>query len=69
MPIYEYRCQDCSEVFEKILWNSKEEGVCCPSCKGKNVNRLLSPFSRSGGLSGKGVSLPSTCGPSSSGFS
>lgn len=69
MPIYEYRCSDCSKIFEKIIWNSKEEGVSCPYCRGEKVVRLLSAFSKAGSQSGKGVSMPSACGPSSSGFS
>jgi putative FmdB family regulatory protein len=69
MPIYEYRCSDCSRTFEKIIWNSKGETIQCPYCKGEKVNRLLSTFSKAGGQSGNGISLPSSCGPSSSGFS
>ena len=69
MPIYEYQCSDCSRTFEKIIWTSKGETVQCPYCKGKKVTRLLSAFSKARGQSGDGVSLPSSCGPSSSGFS
>lgn len=69
MPIYEYRCADCSKIFEKIVWNSKDEEICCPECKGGKVVRLLSCFSKSAGKPGEGASLPSSCGPSSSGFS
>lgn len=69
MPIYEYRCADCSTDFEKLVWNSKDEIICCPNCQGEKVIRVLSAFSKSGGMSGKGVSLPSSCGSSSSGFS
>lgn len=69
MPIYEYRCADCSKDFEKLVWNTKDEIVCCPNCQGEKVIRVLSAFFKSGGMSGKGVSLPSSCGPSSSGFS
>ena len=69
MPIYEYRCLDCAQVFEKIIWNTQNETVCCPSCQGDKVLRLLSAFSSGSPRGGQGVSLPSTCGPSSSGFS
>jgi putative FmdB family regulatory protein len=69
MPIYEYRCLDCSKVFEQIVWNSKNEEVRCPVCKGEKVLRLLSAFSKGSGQVGKGVSIPSSCGPSPSGFS
>jgi putative FmdB family regulatory protein len=69
MPIYEYRCSECSRTFEKIIWNTKDEKVQCPYCKGEKVIRQLSAFSMSGTQSGKGVTMPSSCGPSSSGFS
>jgi putative FmdB family regulatory protein len=69
MPIYEYRCEKCSQVFEKITWNSKNEIIKCPYCNGEKVHKLLSTFSKAGRQGVEGLSLPSTCGPSSSGFS
>ncbi len=43
MPIYEYRCLDCSRVFGTlILSKADSEAVSCPSCKGKNLKRLIS---------------------------
>ena len=39
MPIYEYRCLDCSESFETLVLK-KDEMVQCPKCKGNNVERL-----------------------------
>jgi putative FmdB family regulatory protein len=69
MPIYEYQCSECSRIFEKIVWNSNDEKVFCPFCKGDKVIRQLSAFSLSGGQLGKGGALSSSCGPSSSGFS
>jgi putative FmdB family regulatory protein len=71
MPIYEYRCSDCSKIFETLVWNSKEADVKCPECKGERVERLLSAFCKGSGQMGKGVSIPSSpsCGPSGGGFS
>jgi|GEM_PF-608249 putative FmdB family regulatory protein len=66
MPIYEYRCTDCSKEFEKIVTTPEKEPVRCPYCKGDKVIRILSAFARGGG---KGASAPATCGPSSAGFS
>ena len=43
MPIYEYRCLDCSESFETLVLK-KDEMVQCPKCKGNNVERLMSAF-------------------------
>ncbi len=68
MPIYEYNCLDCSKTFEKIVWNSGDNEVCCPYCQGKNNIRVLSGFSKgSGGI--KGIPAASNCSPSSGGFS
>ena len=42
MPVYEYQCTECGEVFE-ILHKMDEEYVDgCPKCKGK-ARRILSP--------------------------
>lgn len=35
MPIYEYKCIDCSEHFEKMQKVSDEPLKECPKCKGK----------------------------------
>lgn len=43
MPLYEYRCEDCGHVFEKLLIHADEE-VECPRCSGK-VHKLMSSFS------------------------
>jgi putative FmdB family regulatory protein len=69
MPIYEYRCLDCSKTFEKIIWTSKQETVECPYCKSANNLRLLSAFARGGGGSAKGIPTSATCGPPGGGFS
>ncbi len=35
MPIYEYRCQDCGEKFEKLVrGNSGQPELTCPNCGG-----------------------------------
>ena len=68
MPIYEYSCLNCSKTFEKIIWNSGDKEIICPYCRGNNNIRVLSAFSKgSGGF--KDIPAPSTCGPSSGGFS
>ncbi|MGQ9858448.1 MAG: FmdB family zinc ribbon protein [Thermodesulfobacteriota bacterium] len=41
MPIYEYRCTHCQKEFERIVLGGDSE-VECPSCKGKEVKRLMS---------------------------
>jgi putative FmdB family regulatory protein len=71
MPIYEYRCNKCGEVFEQlVLVSDCEDGFCCPSCGHESTCRLMSSFS-CGSSSGKGQSGISSAGssPSSGGFS
>jgi len=41
MPIYEYRCQDCDKVFEKIQSGFDERTEACPACGGES-KRIIS---------------------------
>ena len=57
MPIYEYVCLDCENVFETLVLNSREE-VCCPVCESKRLEKAMSSFAMSSGSSGgPGASL------------
>ena len=43
MPIYEFRCLQCGEVFEKLYMNSDDEvDLGCPQCKAVNCERVVS---------------------------
>ena len=42
MPIYEYECRGCGNQFELIVL--KDTVIACPSCQGKELERLLSGF-------------------------
>jgi putative FmdB family regulatory protein len=39
MPIYEYRCENCDNDFETLVFGT--EDICCPKCKGP-VERVMS---------------------------
>lgn len=41
MPIYEYRCDDCENVFEEWQKDFEDRDVPCPKCNGKS-HRLIS---------------------------
>ena len=41
MPIYEYRCQECQQIFEEWQKGFEEQDVACPVCGGSS-QRLIS---------------------------
>lgn len=45
MPIFEYRCQNCQNVFEVISLPGREAGPVCSACGSTSVKKLISaPF-------------------------
>lgn len=64
MPIYEFTCRKCGNVFEEILAFSALENLNleCPACKSTQVDKGLSSFAIASGDNGGAGS----CG--SSGF-
>lgn len=69
MPIYEYKCQNCGEIFEEFQSiGAGNEYVVCPKCGTARPERLFSAFS-SAGISAGAVSSRGSCGPSGSPFS
>lgn len=43
MPIYEYQCNECNNVFEQLTTTQlSKEQVTCKKCKSENVKKLLS---------------------------
>jgi putative FmdB family regulatory protein len=47
MPIFEYRCSDCSSTFELLKNNNNDKTVTCPECNSSNNKKLFSSFSAS----------------------
>lgn len=46
MPIYEYECSSCAVTFQSLVMKKEQEqGIVCPQCGGKNLNRLISRVS------------------------
>ncbi len=43
MPIFEFRCLKCDELFEILIMNQNDNAeMCCPKCKGESFKRVLS---------------------------
>lgn len=42
MPIYEYECRGCGELFELLIL--KGTVAACPACQGQDLEQLLSGF-------------------------
>ncbi|MCX7988164.1 MAG: zinc ribbon domain-containing protein [Thermodesulfovibrio sp.] len=61
MPIYEYKCNNCGENFEILVFGNKK--VACPKCKSEEITKKLSSFSMKGVQ--KGNSACSSCKSSS----
>ena len=54
MPIYEFRCAQCGNVFEMIFKSSDEPAdLACPECSGTAVERVVSVTNYAMGV-GKG---------------
>lgn len=57
MPIYEYRCQQCGQRFEKLVLaiDREPQALACPECDSEAVQRLISQVSVSSGQGEAGV--------------
>jgi putative FmdB family regulatory protein len=53
MPLYEFICEDCGEIFEELLPSATAANqITCPTCNSDLVHKLISTFSAK--MSGKG---------------
>ncbi len=59
MPIYEFRCTGCGELFELLLRPGEVlEGMNCPHCGAQSAERVLSRVSHAvGSSSGPGAEV------------
>ncbi len=54
MPIYEFKCLKCENVFEMLLIKTDETlDMKCPKCSCENIEKVLSTTHYSLGLSGE----------------
>ena len=65
MPIYEYNCQDCKQIFEEWQKDYEERDIPCPVCGG-NASRIISSTSfvlKGGGWYASGYNSAGASGP------
>ena len=69
MPIYEYRCKGCGEIFEMFrLISERDATVKCPVCGKTDSERMISSFFGAfGGASGAAGYSADSCGTQSFG--
>ena len=49
MPLYEYRCNQCGEAFEKMVRFSEADHVpACPNCESKDTRKAISTIASFG---------------------
>jgi len=54
MPAYDFRYNDCGELFTVRCSISEKENVTCPKCGGKNLTQRLTGFMIMGKSSSNG---------------
>ncbi len=43
MPIFEFKCQDCGNLFERLFMRSDEKvDLTCPECRSETLERVVS---------------------------
>lgn len=66
MPLYNFQCEQCFEVFEvRATFKEKEAGLEpeCPKCHSKETRQMITAGLVLRGSDGASLSLP-VCGPS-----
>lgn len=59
MPLYEYVCQSCGRVFEKLVSLAEQAAPACPTCRSTRTQKKVSGFAtRSAGATEGGEAAP-----------
>jgi len=67
MPIFEYRCKECSTRFETLVLRSDEK-VECPNCHGSELSKLISAHAIGAAKSSESACASGGCGGGSCPF-
>lgn len=64
MPIYEYQCNECDNIFEVLTLSAKDKGqIACNKCKSDKVEKVMSAGSfRLNGSKQIPAASPAGCG-------
>jgi putative FmdB family regulatory protein len=63
MPLYEYRCKDCDEMFEKMIrWSETSLSPECPNCQSLNTQKKMSHIAAIGSSIKANPGSGSSCG-------
>jgi len=65
MPIFEFLCACCGNVFEKLVYGGGEE-ISCQKCGSSELTKLLSKPSSLSGVKQDGIVDTGCCGSNSS---
>ncbi|HTG61582.1 MAG TPA: zinc ribbon domain-containing protein [Terriglobia bacterium] len=63
MPIFEYACQKCGQIFEKLVLGRSQQPPVCPRCGADRIEQQFSTFS----TSASGARSAPVCAPSGGG--
>jgi putative FmdB family regulatory protein len=55
MPIYEYKCEKCENVYEELVTGDRDRKIPCPSCGSLETGKVMS---RLGGIAAVPVPAP-----------
>jgi len=50
MPLYEYKCEKCSNFFEELVTGDRDKKIPCPACGSSETQKCMSAI---GGISMK----------------
>ncbi len=70
MPIYEYQCKKCKNVFETLVLSAdSSDKIVCRKCGSINVTKRMTPFSARSSDKGASVGMGSAGCSAKGGFS
>jgi putative FmdB family regulatory protein len=61
MPIYEYKCQSCGQVFEHFARTLSDTAERCPECGATKPKKQYSTFNARAGSQGSTACSTGTC--------